>query len=78
MDSLTTRLAQRLDELERSAAWLGRKVNVNRGTAHRWARGEMRCAPEHRESVAEAVELQASELFTDDGSLKLPARNVAA
>lgn len=70
MDSLSTRLAKRLDELDRSYSWLAKQVDVHRGTVARWAAGSMAVASEHRAPVARALGAKVGDLFDADGNAK--------
>lgn len=63
-----TRIAKRLDELERSQAWLGRKLGVKRQTVGEWVRGDTACPVARQAQIKIFLEMMpAAYLFDADG-----------
>lgn len=67
-DTPQTRIAKRLEEQERSQAWLARKLGVKRQTVGEWVRGDTAC-PRSRQAQIKLFlgVMPATELFTDAG-----------
>lgn len=63
----STRLGERLTELDLTAAWLARQVDVHRVTAARWVNGEIAMSEEHARAVAsvEILGLSVDDLSHD-------------
>jgi len=62
-----TKVAVRLEAMERSQAWLARKLGVTRQTIGAYVRGADRCPPARQAQIATIVERKPSELFDGDG-----------
>lgn len=62
-----TKLARKLEEMDRSGGWLAKQLRVSRQVVSAWCRRDEVCPKARRAQIALTLGIQASDYFDADG-----------